>query len=274
MSQLTIQLSDRADALVAQLQKEIFNRRRKKVSPVAVIETLVESGARCQSDKRFATSWANLVADIEKAAKVADAHGAKPANLSDEEWVMVLSYRTRQATAATPRPAARKAASAESGPVKAVARKARNVSGSGVAKTAAPSTRKSARNASSAAAAAASSSGKAAVKASRAGVAKARPSTAGGSAPGTTAARGAATKPKTATRGASASAAATTAPRRRSKVDATASANRRQAPSTSVARRMAKAVSRLAGQAVAAPVAAAAAAPVEAPSGNGVLPSA
>jgi hypothetical protein len=97
MSQLTVQLSDRADALIAQLQKEIFQRRRKKVSAAGVIETLVESGAKSQSDKRFATSWKNLVADIEKAARLADAHGARPTGLSDEEWVLVLSYRTRSA---------------------------------------------------------------------------------------------------------------------------------------------------------------------------------
>ncbi|MFN5698745.1 MAG: hypothetical protein ACK486_17150, partial [Cyanobacteriota bacterium] len=109
MSQLTIQLSDKADALIAQLQKEIFNRRRKKVSAAGVIETLVESGAKSQSDKRFATSWKNLVADIEKAAKVADAHGAKPANLSDEEWVLVLAHRTRSTKASTARPKAAKA---------------------------------------------------------------------------------------------------------------------------------------------------------------------
>ena len=30
MSQITIKLSDKADALIAQLQKEIFNRRRKR----------------------------------------------------------------------------------------------------------------------------------------------------------------------------------------------------------------------------------------------------
>ena len=68
MSQLTIKLSDKADALIAQLQKEIFNRRRKKVSAAGVVETLVESGAKSQSDKRFATSWTNLIKDIEKAA--------------------------------------------------------------------------------------------------------------------------------------------------------------------------------------------------------------
>jgi topoisomerase IA-like protein len=98
MSQITIQLSDKADALIAQLQKEIFNRRRKKVSAAGVVETLVESGAKSQSDKRFSTSWKNLIADIEKAAKVAHAHGAKPANLSDEEWAMVLNHRTRAGT--------------------------------------------------------------------------------------------------------------------------------------------------------------------------------
>jgi hypothetical protein len=115
MSQVTIQLSDKALALIAQLQKEIFNRRRKKVSIAGVVETLVESGAKSQSDKRFATSWKNLITDIEKAAKVSDAHGAKPANLTDAEWVLVLSHRTRTPKAPAPRatparkPAAKKA---------------------------------------------------------------------------------------------------------------------------------------------------------------------
>ncbi|MBM5784730.1 MAG: hypothetical protein FJ076_07815 [Cyanobacteria bacterium K_DeepCast_35m_m1_288] len=102
MSQLTIKLSDKADALIAQLQKEIFNRRRKKVSAAGVVETLVESGAKSQSDKRFATSWKNLISDIEKAAKLANAHGSKPANLSDAEWALVLSHRARSGFA-TPR---------------------------------------------------------------------------------------------------------------------------------------------------------------------------
>ena len=132
MSQLNVKLSDRADALIAQLQKEIFNRRRKKVSAAGVIETLVESGAKSQSDKRFATSWKNLVADIEKAAKVADAHGAKPASLSDEEWALVLSHRTRTPRAATPtkrrsparKPAAVKAATSKPAASKAAASKA------------------------------------------------------------------------------------------------------------------------------------------------------
>jgi hypothetical protein len=100
MSQLSIQLSDKADALIAQLQKEIFNRRRKKVTAAGVVESLVESGARSQSDKRFATSWTNLIKDIEKAAKLADAYGSKPSSLSDEEWVLVLSHRARVGTAA------------------------------------------------------------------------------------------------------------------------------------------------------------------------------
>lgn len=131
MSQLNVKLSDRADALIAQLQKEIFNRRRKKVSAAGVIETLVESGAKSQSDKRFATSWKNLVADIEKAAKVADAHGAKPASLSDEEWALVLSHRTRTPRAATPtkrrsparKPAASKPAASKPAASKAAAAK-------------------------------------------------------------------------------------------------------------------------------------------------------
>lgn len=95
MAEITIQLSDKALSLIAQLQKEIFNRRRKKVTPAGVVETLVESGAKSQSDKRFATSWKNLVSDIEKAARLADAHGAKPSSLSDEEWALVLNHRSR-----------------------------------------------------------------------------------------------------------------------------------------------------------------------------------
>ena len=106
MSQLTIKLSAKADALIAQLQKEIFNRRRKKVSAAGVMETLVESAAKSQSDKRFATSWQNLIADIEKAAQVANAHGTKPATLTDAEWAMVLSHRSRSASTKAPAKAA------------------------------------------------------------------------------------------------------------------------------------------------------------------------
>ena len=95
MSQITIKLSDKADALIAQLQKEIFNRRRKKVTAAGVVETLVESGAKSQSDKRFATSWTNLIKDIEKAAKLAYAHGSKPSTLTNEEWALVMNHRSR-----------------------------------------------------------------------------------------------------------------------------------------------------------------------------------
>jgi len=126
MAELKIKLSDKALSLIAQLQKEIFNRRRKKVTPSGVVETLVESAAKSQSDKRFATSWKNLVVDIEKAAKLANQHGSKPSNLSDEEWAMVLSHRTRPAktgavkakTSSTRRAVAKKAA-----PKKTVAKK-------------------------------------------------------------------------------------------------------------------------------------------------------
>ena len=130
MSQLTIKLSDKADALIAQLQKEIFNRRRKKVSAAGVVETLVESGAKSQSDKRFATSWTNLIKDIEKAAKLSYAHGSKPSTLSDEEWALVLSHRSRSTTAKTRRTvkktmAAKKPASAKAQASKKPARRTR-----------------------------------------------------------------------------------------------------------------------------------------------------
>ncbi|WP_461555811.1 hypothetical protein [Synechococcus sp.] len=112
MAQLTIKLSDKGLALIAQLQKEIFNRRRKKVTTAGVVETLIESGAKSQSDKRFAASWQNLVADIERAAKVADTYGNKPASLSDAEWALVLSHRTRpqRPSTATRKPPAKKPA--------------------------------------------------------------------------------------------------------------------------------------------------------------------
>ncbi len=101
MSQLTIKLSAKADALIAQLQKEIFNRRRKKITAAGVVESLVESGAKSQSDKRYASSWNNLIKDIEKAAKISEAHGNKPANISADEWAMILSHRTRKGSKAT-----------------------------------------------------------------------------------------------------------------------------------------------------------------------------
>jgi len=89
--------------MIATLQKEIFNRRRKKVSAQGVVETLVESGAKSQSDKRYAASWKNLIKDIEKAAKVSEVHGNKPANITTEEWALILTHRTRKETKATPK---------------------------------------------------------------------------------------------------------------------------------------------------------------------------
>ena len=142
MSQLTIKLSDKADALIAQLQKEIFNRRRKKVSAAGVVETLVESGAKSQSDKRFATSWTNLIKDIEKAAKLSYAHGSKPSTLSDEEWALVLSHRSRGTTGRTRRTvkkalAAKKPASAKAQASKKPARRTRTRSAAKVKSVAA-----------------------------------------------------------------------------------------------------------------------------------------
>ena len=100
MSQLSIKVSAKGEAMIATLQKEIFNRRRKKVTASQVVETLVESGAKSQSDKRYAASWKNLIKDIEKAAKVSEIHGNKPANVSADEWALILSHRTRKASKA------------------------------------------------------------------------------------------------------------------------------------------------------------------------------
>jgi len=118
MSQLSIKVSAKGDALIATLQKEIFNRRRKKVTASQVVETLVESGAKSQSDKRYAASWKNLIKDIEKAAKVSEVHGNKPANISADEWALILSHRTRKGSA--PKAAAAKKTRAK----KPVAKKA------------------------------------------------------------------------------------------------------------------------------------------------------
>ena len=112
MANLTIKVSAKADAMIAQLQKEIFNRRRKKVTAQGVVETLVESGAKSQSDKRYAASWKNLIKDIEKAAKVSEVHGNKPSNISAEEWALVLSHRTRKSTTAKKSPAKKRAVKA------------------------------------------------------------------------------------------------------------------------------------------------------------------
>ena len=98
MSQLSIKVSAKGEAMIATLQKEIFNRRRKKVTATQVVETLVESGAKSQSDKRYAASWKNLIKDIEKAAKISEIHGNKPANVSADEWALILSHRTRKAS--------------------------------------------------------------------------------------------------------------------------------------------------------------------------------
>ena len=100
MSQLSIKVSAKGEAMIATLQKEIFNRRRKKVTASQVVETLVESGAKSQSDKRYAASWKNLIKDIEKAAKVSEIHGNKPANISADEWALILSHRTRKGASA------------------------------------------------------------------------------------------------------------------------------------------------------------------------------
>ena len=122
MSQLKITVSAKADAMIAQLQKEIFNRRRKKITAEGVVESLVESGAKSQSDKRFAASWKNLIKDIEKAAKASEVHGNKPANISADEWALIISHRTRKGTSAKKAPA-KKAAAKKAAVKKAAAKK-------------------------------------------------------------------------------------------------------------------------------------------------------
>ncbi|KGG14432.1 putative protein family PM-3 [Prochlorococcus sp. SS52] len=111
--------------MIATLQKEIFNRRRKKITAQGVVESLVESGAKSQSDKRYASSWKNLIKDIEKAAKQTEKHGNKPANVSAEEWAMLLAHRTRSAKKAPAKKTVKKASSAKKTTAKkAVAKKA------------------------------------------------------------------------------------------------------------------------------------------------------
>ena len=133
MSQLKINVSAKAEAMIAQLQKEIFNRRRKKITAQGVVESLVESGAKSQSDKRYASSWKNLIKDIEKAAKASEVHGNKPANVTAEEWAMLVAMRTRKGTAAkktaakkavAKKPAVKKAAAKKPAAKKAAAKKA------------------------------------------------------------------------------------------------------------------------------------------------------
>ncbi len=126
MSQLTIKVSAKAEAMIATLQKEIFNRRRKKITAQGVVESLVESGAKSQSDKRYASSWKNLIKDIEKAAKQTEVHGNKPANISAEEWAMLLSHRARKgstAKKAAPKKAVKKIETKKAASKKAVAKK-------------------------------------------------------------------------------------------------------------------------------------------------------
>ena len=127
MSQLSIKVSAKGEAMIATLQKEIFNRRRKKVTASQVVETLVESGAKSQSDKRYAASWKNLIKDIEQAAKVSEVHGNKPANVSADEWALILSHRTRKTTSAkkvSAKTAAKKTAVKKPVAKKAIAKKA------------------------------------------------------------------------------------------------------------------------------------------------------
>ncbi len=122
MGSLTIKVSAKAEAMIATLQKEIFNRRRKKVTAVGVVETLVESGAKSQSDKRYAASWKNLIKDIEKAAKASEVHGNKPANISAEEWAMLVAHRTRKGAAAK-KAAPKKRVAKKAAPKKSTAKK-------------------------------------------------------------------------------------------------------------------------------------------------------
>ena len=127
MSQLSIKVSAKGEAMIATLQKEIFNRRRKKVTASQVVETLVESGAKSQSDKRYAASWKNLIKDIEKAAKVSEIHGNKPANITADEWALIISHRTRKTTSAknvSAKPAAKKAAVKKNVAKKSIVKKA------------------------------------------------------------------------------------------------------------------------------------------------------
>ena len=140
MSQLKITVSAKADAMIAQLQKEIFNRRRKKITAEGVVESLVESGAKSQSDKRYAASWKNLIKDIEKAAKASEVHGNKPANISAAEWALIISHRTRKDTTAK-KPAAKKASAKKAVAKKTTVKKAaakKPVAKKAVAKAAAP----------------------------------------------------------------------------------------------------------------------------------------
>ena len=65
----------------------------------------------------------NLIKDIEKAAKVSEVHGNKPANISADEWALILSPRTRKG-AAPKATAAKKTVAKKATAKKAVAKKA------------------------------------------------------------------------------------------------------------------------------------------------------
>ena len=55
--------------MIAQLQKEILESRRKKITGEEVVKSPVKSGTRSQSDKRYISSRKNLIKDIEKTSK-------------------------------------------------------------------------------------------------------------------------------------------------------------------------------------------------------------
>ena len=95
MSRISINLSAKVDA-IDQFQKEIFNRRRKKLKTQEVFSSLLERGANSQSDKRSVASSKNLISDIEKAAKTSEAHATKPTNICSEEWALILSHCIRK----------------------------------------------------------------------------------------------------------------------------------------------------------------------------------
>ncbi|WP_411872118.1 hypothetical protein [Vulcanococcus limneticus] len=241
MSQLTITLSDKADALIAQLQKEIFNRRRKKVSAAGVVETLVESGAKSQSDKRFATSWRNLIADIEKAAKVADAHGSKPANLTDAEWALVLSHRTRATSGAGKGTATKSAAKSTARSVaKSSARSTAKSSPTSAATTTKPAAKRTKPAAKSVSKTATKEPAKAPARKAKASTSPARASTTASSR-----SRTAGKAKPTATSEPSAAVKANPAAKAPASRSRKASPGQAKGATSSVAKRMAKAVSRL-----------------------------
>ena len=65
--------------------QKVKEKRQKRVYIISS-DTLVES-------PQIAQRITNNLDNIEKAAKIAEAHGNKPANISAEEWAMILSHR-------------------------------------------------------------------------------------------------------------------------------------------------------------------------------------